>query len=168
MGYKSRLQIGGSLNYNLPFGNISANAWYQKDYIDDMPFDGNSWQATLNGYFYYKKISLSVYLGYTNYTYSLTSKYKQIPYTNFTFTWKLPKRWNVSVSGEGLLCSEIPSKIWTINGNYCSYSTELMKDRNPKLMIGLSYSFKNKIKMKWRNTKKFYETDSELEKIGVK
>lgn len=167
MGYKNRLQIGGTFNYNLPFGNISANVWYQKDYIDNMPFSGDSWQATLNGYFYYKKVSLSMYLGYTTYSYSLTTKEKQIPYTNFTFNWKLPKNWSLSVSGEGVLCPEVPSKTWVVNGDYRSYSTFLMKDRYPKFMIGLSYSFKNKIKMKWRNTKRFYEVDNGLENVKV-
>lgn len=167
MGYKNRLQIGGSLNYNLPFGNLSTNMWYQKDYIDDMPFSGDSWQASLNGYFYYKKVSLSIYLGYTNYSYSLTTKNKQIPYTNLNFTWRLPKNWNLIISGEGLLCSEVSSKTWTINGDFRSYSTFLLKDRYPKFTIGLSWVFKNKIEMKWRNKKMFYQTDSELNNIKV-
>ena len=108
-----------------------------------------------------------MYLGYTTYSYSLTTKEKQIPYTNFTFNWELPKNWSLSVSGEGVLCPEVPSKTWNINGDYRSYSTFLMKDRYPKFMIGLSYSFKNKIKMKWRNTKRFYETDNGLENVKV-
>lgn len=167
MGYMERLQIGGSVNYNLPFGNLSANVWYQKDYINNMPFSGDSWQASLNGYFYYKKVSLSIYLGYTNYSYSLTTREKQIPYTNFNFTWQLPKSWKLMVNGEGLLCPELSSKTWTVNGDYRSYSTFLMKDRYPKFTVGLSWSFKNKIKKKWRNTKQFYETDSELGNVTV-
>ena len=168
LGYSHKLQVGASINYNLPFGNISANAWYQKDYIDNMPFSGDSWQASLNGYFYYKKVSLSVYLGYTNYEYNLTSKYKSLPYTNVNFTWKLPKRWSLSVSGEGILCPELPSKMWVVDGNYHTYSTDLMKDRYPKIMFGVSWSFKNKVKMKWRQKKQFYDEDRELQNIGIK
>lgn len=167
-GHKSKLQVGASINYNLPFGNISANAWYQKDYIDNMPFNGNSWQASLNGYFYYKKVSLSIYLGYTNYEYDLTSKVKPLPYTSANFTWKLPKNWNLNISGEGILCSELPTKRWVVNGDYHSYSTDLMKDRYPKIMLGVSYSFKNKVNMKWRQKKQFYDEDRELQSIGVK
>lgn len=167
-GHKDRLQVGASINYNLPFGNISANAWYQKDYIDNMPFSGDSWQASLNGYFYYKKVSLSVYLGYTNYEYDLTSKSKPLPYTSAQFTWNLPKNWSLSVSGEGLLCPELPSKMWVVDGNYHSYSTDLMKDRYPKIMFGVSWSFKNKVNMKWRQKKQFYDEDRELQNIGIK
>lgn len=167
MGNRCILQIGSAFNYNMSFGNLSASVWYQKDYIKNMPFNGNSWQANLNGYFFYKKVSLSLYLGYTNYIYSLTTQSKPIPFSNIEFTWSLPKNWQLTTSVEGLLCSELPSKVWVINGNYCSYSTELLKDRNPKFMIGISWSFKNKIQMKWRNKKMFYQTDSELEKIKV-
>ena len=71
------------------------------------------------------------------------------------------------VKGEGLLCPGLPSKTWTINEDYHSYSTILMKDRYPKVEIGISWFFKNKINIKWREQKRFNDTDSELENIKV-
>ena len=167
MGYKNRLQIGTTFNYNLPFGNLNASVWYQKDYIDNMPFSGDSWQAALNGYFYYKKLSLNLSLGYTNFSYSLTSKSKLTPYANLYVNWSLPKNWTLTIRGNGLICPELPTKGWTINGDYQSYSTSLMKDRYPQIEIGFSWFFKNKRNAKWREQKRFYDTDSELQNIKV-
>ena len=67
-----------------------------------------------------------------------------------------------------LLCSQLPSKRWVVDGNYHSYSTDLMKDRYPKIMFGVSWSFKNKVNMKWRQKKQFYDEDRELQNIGIK
>jgi hypothetical protein len=43
-----------------------------------------------------------------------------------------------------------------------------MKDRYPKIMLGVSWSFKNKVNMKWRQKKQFYDEDRELQNIGIK
>lgn len=55
-GHSELLQTGATLSYSIPqgkpyYGNVSLDAYYQKDYIKGMPFSGRGLGASVNGYF---------------------------------------------------------------------------------------------------------------------
>lgn len=162
------LQTGATFRYNLPFGNINLTASYKKRYQKDLAFSGDTWSTNAFGYFYYKKLSLMLNVGYETASYGFTEKTEGIPYSNVSFAWTLPKGWQLKLMSQNFLCSNMSSKTWVKDKNYNSYSTQLTSDRSPMFLIGVSYFFKNKVENKWRQKKQFYNTDNELEGITVK
>ena len=162
------LQIGTAIRYNFPFGNINFTASYKKKYQKDMAFSGDSWAANISGYFYYKKFSLMLNAGYETASYGFTQKTENAPFSNAIFAWSLPKGWQVKLASQYYLCSNMSNKFWVRDNNYSSYSSHLMTDRAPMFKIGISYYFKNKVQNKWREKKKFYDVDKELQGISIK
>ncbi len=58
-------------------------------------------------------------------------------------------------------------KVWTQQENYYSYTASRMTDRTPMFVLGIRYSFKNKVTQKWRQKKQFYGRDNTLQGITV-
>lgn len=162
------LQTGATVRYNLPFGNINISAFYKKRYQKNMAFSGDTWSANAFGYFYYKKLSLMLNVSYETASYNLTQKTEGTPYSNVAFAWTLPKGWQLKLISQYYLFSNMSIKTSIKDKNYSSYSSQLMSDRSPMLLLGVAYSFKNKVKSKWRDKKRFYDMDNGLEGITVK
>lgn len=164
---QSLLQLGTSLGYSLPFGNMSLRGYYQKDYIKGMLYEGDSWGVSLSTFLYYKNVNIYISGNYLSAYYSLTSKGKGGVNSNFNFSWNISNLWRLSFSWENLLFYNMASKTWVKDKDYNSYSYMHYVSKSPKIMFGITYTFKNKIVKKWRNVKKFYENDNELQKINV-
>lgn len=163
----SILMAGGSLNYNLPFGNLSLNSSFQRRFQEGMVFEGNTWNTFFSGNFWYKNLSAYLSVGYATTSYGRNEKSKGGPWSNFSIYWKLPKGWQLSLNGQNFLFPAMRFKIWKQQDNYYSYSTSRMTDRTPMFVIGVSYSFKNKVTQKWRQKKQFYGRDNTLQGITV-
>ncbi len=161
------ITAGGSINYNLPFGNLNLNGYYQRRFQKDMAFNGNSWNLIFSGNFFYKQVSLMLNAGYQNASYDRNSMSKGTPWSNATFTWNLPKGWQLRLMGQNFLWTGMRVKSWVREEDYRAYSASRMTDRTPQFLIGFSYSFKNKVENKGRQKKLFYNNDSELENIKV-
>lgn len=166
--YADLLEAGATIGYNLPFGNVHLMAFYQKQYQKEFVYSGDTWFISFNGYFYYKNVSLSLNANYASAYYSVDSRVESFPYSSITFSWQLPKGWQLNVMGEYLLRYKVPTKGWSRGENYYTYNTSRMVDRTPALMLGFSYSFKNKVSAKWRQKKRFYNSDNELRGIDIK
>lgn len=162
------LQMGTTARYNLPFGNINLSVYYKKRYQKNMAFSGDTWHTDAFGYFYYKNLSMMLNFSYETASYSFTEKTEGTPYSGITFSWNLPKGWQLNLISQYYLCSNMSTKTWMKAPNYYSYGSHLMSDRSPMFLIGVTYSFKNKVDSKWRNKKRFYDVDNGLEGIGVK
>lgn len=160
--------LGTTVSYNLPFGNINFSTYYQKRYQKNMAFSGDSWSANLYAYFYYKKVSLMLNAGYAAAGYDYNSKNGGVPYSNASFSWNLPKGWQLNLMAQSFFCCGMWSKSWVRDKDYSSFSTGRMTDRTPMFLLQVSYSFKNKVDSKWRDKKRFYDVDNGLEGIGVK
>ncbi|MBD5281016.1 MAG: hypothetical protein HDS35_10820, partial [Bacteroides sp.] len=59
-------------------------------------------------------------------------------------------------------------KTWIKNGDYESYSTYLQKGVHPKITLGVSYSFSNKVKVNYRQKKNFNSRNTGLDGIKAK
>lgn len=162
------LTAGATVSYNLPFGNINMTTYYQKKYQKGMVFNGDTWSTNLSGYFYYKNLSLNFNIGYQTASYGLTQKSEGIPWSNATLSWNLPKNWRCYLMGQNYLYNKMKDKTWVRDNDYTSFSSSHMTDRAPMFLLGVSYSFSNKIQNKWRQKKQFYDTDNELHGIGIK
>ena len=172
-GHTGLLQTGATFSYNIPqgkpyYGNVSLEAYYQKDYIKGMPFNGNGFGASLNGFIGYKRISANAYIGYSpNYTYSIYSKREGIVSSQFDLGWSVTNSLRLSVSAEQFLWPRKHSKTWTINGDYHAYNSSVQTSLAPKVCVGVWYSFSTK-NFKWRNKKQFNNEDKELQSITTK
>lgn len=173
LGHTGQLQTGATLSYNIPqgkpyYGNVSVNAYFQKDYIKGMPFNGKAFAATLTGFVGYKRVSASAYLGLEpSYSYSLYAKSQHVLSSNFEFGWSVTNSLRLSVSGEQFLWPMKHYKSWTVNGNYRAYSSSVQTSLAPKICVGVFYSFTTK-NFRWRNKKQFYNEDDELKSITTK
>ncbi len=172
MGSSGSLQTGAMLSYNIPYkngfyGNVSFSAYYQKDYIKDLPFSGDSFNITLNGYVGYKKISASAYVGLFPNTFSTYSKAQGVIYSNAGVDWRVSKRVSVGISAENYLFPKRHTKVWVRNGDYRSFSSSVQRNQIPKVTLGVQYTFVTK-NFKWRNSKQFYESDNELQSVTTK
>ncbi|MBO4945066.1 MAG: TonB-dependent receptor [Muribaculaceae bacterium] len=173
-GHTEQLQTGITLSYNIPqgkpyYGNVSVNAYYQKDYIKGMPYSGDSFSASVSGYIGYKKISVMAYLGLDrpNYTYSLYTKSKNSIFTNFELSWAVTNSLRLKASAEKFLWPKMHSKAWTSNGDFHAYTSSVQTSLAPKICIGIQYNFVTK-NFKWRDKKQFYDEDNELQTITTK
>ena len=172
-GHTEQLQTGATLSYNIPqekpyFGNVSINAYYQKDYIKGMPYSGDSFAASVMGFIGYKKVTLAAYVGYgPNHSYSLYTKSDNTISSNFEFGWSVNSSLRLSVTGETYLWPKMHSQAWTVNGDYHAYSRSVQTNLAPQICVGVWYTFKTK-NFKWRNKKQFYNSDDELQSITTK
>ena len=159
------LNAGISINYNLPFGNLYGSSYFQKRYDKEMVFTPNNgaWVTNFSANFFYKQFSLNVNVGGQTATYDRNSKTKGNAWSSASLAWNLPKGWQVSVTGEGFIYPKLSYKTWVQQENYQSYSTNLMKDRNLRFLVGVTYTFRNKAERKQRQQKRFYSTDSEIQ-----
>lgn len=163
------LTAGTSASYNLPYGQISISTYYQKRYQRGMSFgNAETWNFNLNSYLYYKQASLSLNISYTTNSYGYTTKTAGTPWSNATLSYNLPQNWRVYLIGQTFLGTGMRTKSWVKDKNHTTYHTNRMTDRSPMLLIGASYTFKNKVANKWRNKKQFYNDDYELQSIGIK
>ena len=161
------ITAGASVNYNLPFGNLSLNSSYQKRYQNGMMFEGSTWNTSFAGNFWYKNFSGYISLGYTNASYGRNEKSESGPWSNLSISWNLPKGWQLSFNGQNFLFPAMKYKVWTQQENYYSYTASRMTDRTPMFVLGIRYSFKNKVTQKWRQKKQFYGRDNTLQGITV-
>lgn len=172
-GHTGQLKTDATMSYNIPqgkpyYGNVSINAYYQKDYIKGMPFSGKKLAASISGYIRYKQISVSAYLGSDpNYTYSRYTKTKYPVFTNIQFSWEVNNSLSLSVSAEHYLWPKSHDKTWTINGDYHVYSRSLQTNLAPQICVGVWYTFVTK-NFRWRDKKEFYSSDKELDSITTK
>lgn len=172
MGYSSSLQTGAIIDYNIPYkngfyGNVSLMAYYQKDYIKELPFSGESFNITLNGYFGYKKVSASAYFGLFPAMYSTYSKSEGVIFSSADLYWRVSKRVSVSISAEKFLFPKKHSQSWVRNGDYSSFSRDVQRNQAPLLKLGVQYTFVTK-NFKWRNQKQFYGSDNDLQSVKTK
>lgn len=169
-GHTGQLMPGASLDYNFPqkenqYGNISLNVYYLKQYIKGMPFSGNSYNVTLNGIYGYKKLSFSAYLGLFGQSYTLYSKTRLSLFSNASIYWNVSRAVTLSLYTEGFLWPKMHYKTWVSNGeDYHSFTSSVPRNLAPKIQLGVSYTFVTK-NFRWRNQKKFYGSDSELETV---
>ncbi len=146
-----QIVAGVTTNFNFSkFGNISLTAYYQKDIIDDLPFSGNSFHIYSNMNFWYKKVSLSLFMYYNSATYTPISKSYMTPESELTFNWSLPKNWNLQLGLRYFMAKDNHTVIETIDKGYTSYNWQKMSDRFLMPMIGISYTFRNKKPYKYR------------------
>ena len=85
--------------------------------------------------------------------------------TELTVGCELSKGWSVSVAVRDNMHSY---RSWTVDGDYTAYGKYDYKDRHWTPMIGLSYYFRNKVQMKYRNKKTLYNNESDSFKLEVK
>lgn len=172
MGSSGKLQTGAMISYNIPnkngfYGNVSLMAYYQKDYIKGLPFSGESFNITLNGYFGYKKVSASAYFGLFPAMYSTYSKSEGVIFSSADLYWRVSKRVSVSISAEKFLFPKKHSQSWVRNGDYSSFSRDVQRNQAPLLKLGVQYTFVTK-NFKWRNQKQFYGSDNDLQSVKTK
>lgn len=147
------------------YGNINITPFFSKQDFPGMAFSGNAWGANGNLYLSYKKVYLNGMFNYTSYRYTQISRTRSAPMTELSIGWELPKGWSVSVSVRDNMHY---SRSWTVDGDYTAYSETDFKDRHWTPMIGLSYYFRNKVQLKYRNKKKLYNNESDSFKLEVK
>lgn len=172
-GHIGRLQTGATFSYSIPqgkpyYGNVSLNAYYQKDYIKGMSFNGRGFATTLNGFIGYKSVSVSGFFGIEpNYSYSLYSRTNNLFVSNLELGWSVTNSLRLSISAEQFICSKQNNKTWTNNGDYHAYNSSMQTSLAPKVCFGVWYNFATK-NFRWRNKKQFFEEDKELQSITSK
>lgn len=149
------------------YGNFNLSAYYQKCRMEDFPFSGNSVGMNAFLYLYYKKVSLSLYTNYTSARYTKTTKTQFTPESEATFSWSLPKNWQLQFGLRYFAAKNNCMKFWTENENYHSYTYQKMTDRFLMPMIGISYTFRNKTPYKWRQKKNLQKSDTGVSNIKV-
>ncbi|MGL5562141.1 MAG: TonB-dependent receptor [Tannerellaceae bacterium] len=127
LGRSERLAVGGSLNYNIAYKNISGsanvNAFHHVDYFDGLsPKKNFSWGAGL--YLDYKKWSFITEMSQSNYTYTPISRIKEVtPYTHFQLTYKFTNLFYISAAlSNGIGKSK--SDAFTYSEQYNAYSRQ--------------------------------------------
>lgn len=153
-------QGGAQISYNTNFGFFGGKLGYLKTVIPGMPFNGNTLTADINGNVWYKKFSMYFSFVYTPYTYTRVSKTWNSVYSYLNFSWNINNHWSVSLTGESFLFPSMRSKTWIKNGDYESYSTYLQRGVHPKITIGISYNFSNKVQFNYRQKKYFNSRES--------
>lgn len=168
MTKKHQFLAGIQTRVNLStYGNLNFSAYYQKDKMDEFLFNGNSLGVNAFLYLYYKKVSLSLYTYYTSARYTKTTKTQSTPESEATFSWSLPKNWQLQLGLRYFAAKNNCMKSWTENKNYHSYAYQKMTDRFLMPMIGISYTFRNKTPYKWRQKKNLQKSDTGVSNIKV-
>jgi len=150
-----RLRLGN-------IGNLNLGLTYVKRYfVDDYPYNGKTFGAFGGLNTYYKNVNFSFDVNLSSKGYFRYGKSTGAPSSHARFSWNMPRGWTINME----LSTFIPhfdTKTWGFADNYESYSrTKVISQRN-MLMIGISYNFKNKVNLKYRNSKRFYESDKNL------
>ena len=154
------------MRFNLSrFGNLNLTAYYQRDYIDDMPFSGKSLQGNASLNLWYKKVSLYAFVWLVGNTYTRTTKGYGTPESELTLTWKLPKGWALNAGLRYFAAGDNHYESWTEAEGYTAHSKQKMTDRYMMPIIGISYNFNNKVNKKWRQQQRLYNTDKGLGNI---
>ncbi|MBD5265310.1 MAG: TonB-dependent receptor [Bacteroides sp.] len=163
-------QGGVTINYNASFGFLGGTLGYIKTSIPGMSFDGNAITANINGNLWYKQFSMYFQVGYhpATYTYSSVSKTRNSLSSYLNFSWRINNHWSANVGAESFLFPSMRDKTWIKNGDYESYSTYLQKGVHPKITLGVSYSFSNKVKFNYRQKKYFNSRETGLNDIKAK
>ena len=160
-----QLQFSTEMGYNFNYGNVGVLGYYRKHIQHGMQYSGDIWYGNLFANFYYKQWNLNFYIQYQNASYSRFSKSETRPFCNLTLSRQLPKNWNVSLYLENFIFTGAHDKNWISNADYASFSSFRMKDRCPVVRLSITYTFRNKVEQKWRNKKRFYNSDRELQNI---
>lgn len=163
-----QLQAGISSRINLSkYGNLNFSVYYRKDFIDGLPFSGNSVVTQGNLYLYYKQVSLSLNAWHNGYSYSRTSRQWGTPESEVTFTWNLPKNIRLQAGCRYFAAGSNRSSVRVRDGAYDVVRRTKLTDRYLMPMIGLSYYFQNKINRTWRQKKQLSSSDEGVQSIKV-
>ena len=146
------------------YGNINVTPFLSKQEFPGMAFNGRAWGVNGNAYLSYKRVYLNGMLKYTNYQYTQISRTRSGPMVDLEIGWMLPKGWTLSASIRNNMHYY---RVWTIDGDYRAYEETIFKDRRWTPMVGLSYYFRNKAKVKYRDKKKLYDNESDSFKLEV-
>ena len=146
------------------YGNINVTPFLSKQEFPGMAFNGRAWGVNGNAYLSYKRVYLNGMLKYTNYQYTQISRTRSGPMVDLEIGWMLPKGWTLSAS---IRDNMHYYRVWTIDGDYRAYEETIFKDRRWTPMVGLSYYFRNKAKVKYRDKKKLYDNESDSFKLEV-
>lgn len=146
------------------YGNINVTPFLSKQEFPGMAFNGRAWGVNGNAYLSYKRVYLNGMLKYTNYQYTQISRTQSGPMVDLEIGWMLPKGWTLSASIRNNMHYY---RVWTIDGDYRAYEETIFKDRRWTPMVGLSYYFRNKAKVKYRDKKKLYDNESDSFKLEV-
>lgn len=146
------------------YGNINVTPFLSKQEFPGMAFNGRAWGVNGNAYLSYKRVYLNGMLKYTNYQYTQISRTQSGPMVDLEIGWMLPKGWTLSAS---IRDNMHYYRVWTIDGDYRAYEETIFKDRRWTPMVGLSYYFRNKAKVKYRDKKKLYDNESDSFKLEV-
>ena len=164
-----QLRTGINTRFNLStFGNLNMSVYYQKDFIEGMPFSGNNWGANASSNLFYKKVSLYAYLFYGGYRYSKTSKSFSTPESEMIFTWNLPKNWALTAGLRYFAAGDNHLEETIKDAGYYYHSVQKFTDRYLMPMIGISYTLKNKVQQKRYQQQRLYNSDSGIGSIKVK
>ena len=160
------LVFSAQVGYNFKYGNIGFYGYYSKRIQPGLQYNGDSWLGNLFANLHYKKWDLNLYAQYVSDSYTRYSRTKTKPICHLTLGRQLGTKWRLSLYLENFLFTGRKDyKTWFHNDNYQSFSSSRMKDRAPVIRIGVNYVFRNKVQEKWRNKKRFYDTDNELQNI---
>lgn len=171
-GHFSQLHTGAMLSYNFPqkngfYGNMSFDASYNKMYMKGMAFRGSTFNASLQGFVGFRKVSANAYFGYYGNSYSLYSKMSDNYFANFNLSWTVSPSVMFQFMAENFICPRRASKTWTVNGDYEAFTRSVRKSLAPKIQIGVWFTFQTK-NFKWRNKKQFYNEDGELKTVKTR
>lgn len=168
LGNYHLLRVGLDSRINLStFGNLNAGVFFQKHFIDGMPYSGRKLGGTISLNLYYKRVSFYSYVNFTGYNYTKTGKTYNTPESEATFSWKLPKNWVVNAGLRFFAAGDHHFATWLKNQDYYYRGKSVFGDRYMMPMIGLSYTFKNKVKQQQRQQKRLQNTDAGVNKIVV-
>ena len=136
--------------------------------MDGMSFNGNSWGTYLNFWKFYKQFSTSIDLQYEQANYSsYTTKKEPAFVSKLNLSWMMSDKWMLFVNIRNILFYNQSTKVWTKSDDYRSFSSQLITNRRPELTFAVSYSFKNKVKVKNRKKKKFSDPVLEMKDMNI-
>ena len=165
---KQTFILGNRLQYKLPSGGISLNTYWRKEKMDGMSFNGNSWGTYLNFWKFYKQFSTSIDLQYEQANYSsYTTKKEPAFVSKLNLSWMMSDKWMLFVNIRNILFHNQATKVWVKSDNYRYFSSQLITNRRPELTFAVSYSFKNKVKVKNRKKKKFSDPVLEMKDMNI-
>ena len=165
---KQTFILGNRFQYKLPSGGISLNTYWRKEKMDGMSFNGNSWGTYLNFWKFYKQFSTSIDLQYEQANYSSYKKKKEPAFVSkLNLSWMMSDKWMLFVNIRNILFYNQSTKVWTKSDDYRSFSSQLITNRRPELTFAVSYSFKNKVKVKNRKKKKFSDPVLEMKDMNI-
>ena len=159
LSHSHRIRLGLTGRVTLgEYGNVNINPFYQKLDMPGMSFSGNT--LGLNGALslLYKKISFFGSVQCQGYSYTRVSKTKSSVAIYLALTWILPKGWEVF----GTIRKSFPQwETWIVDGSYSSYVRSYYGCRDWTPMIGITYTFRSKSKLKERVKKEIQNKEQD-------